>query len=773
MSHDANNFIRSLVEADRAAGAWGGRVATRFPPEPNGFLHIGHLKSIVLNFGLAEAFDGTCNLRFDDTNPETEDTRFAEAILADVRWLGFEPSRVLHASDWFDELYAWAEWLVERGLAYVDDQSLEQIRATRGTVTEPGTPSPWRDRAPEDSLRLLREMRDGQHPEGSRVLRARIDMAHPNMKLRDPLMYRIRHQAHWRTGNRWSIYPMYDWAHGQCDALEGITHSLCTLEFEVNRPLYDWFVNALELPDPPRQTEMARLDLSYTVLSKRKLRRLVEEGHVDGWDDPRMPTISGLRRRGATPQALRAFCERIGVARTHSTVDVAVLEHALRDDLNRRAPRRMGVIDPLPVDIVNADPVALTAPDFPDDAQQGPVVEGVDWGGTRVVPFESRIYIERSDFAEDPPPGFRRLVPGGEVRLRYGHVLRCEEVLRDEQGAVVGLRATVDPETLGRHPEGRRVPGVIHWVGATSAVKAELRWYDRLFVRPDPEGGEGDFLEALNPESLRVQSVWMEPSVADDGPGVHYQLERHAYVYRDPEAVGDGLIFHVVVPLKDRWRAPGVEASEQATSSPEARPPEEALSAEENAARRQAARDAHFAANPKDGVWFERLRQFGASEDVAWAVASEPSLHEVLAEAVESGASPVGVASWIANALIAERPDISERRWTGAELGRLVTLVEEGTLSSALGRKVQAVWLVEGGDPETIARREGWVQVSDDDALRAALDAVLAEHPDEAARYRGGEDRVGGFLIGQVMRRTQGKANPQRLRALLSATRGG
>ena len=769
MSRDGTHFIQARIEADRARGAWGGRVATRFPPEPNGFLHLGHVKTIVLNFGLAEQYGGTCNLRFDDTNPVTEDARFAESIVRDVAWLGYAPSRVVHASDWFDALYDYAEQLVREGLAYVDDQDLDAIRATRGTVTEAGTPSPWRSRTPAENLDLLRRMKAGEFADGAKVLRAKIDMAHPNMKLRDPLMYRIKHAHHWRTGDRWCLYPMYDWAHGQCDALEGITHSICTLEFEVNRPLYDWFTEALRLPEPPRQIEMARLDLTHTVLSKRKLKRLVEEGHVDGWDDPRMPTVAGLRRRGVTAAALRAFCDRVGVARANSTVDIALLEHAIRDDLNRTAPRRMGVVDPLPVEIVNAGALVLRGADFPDDVRSMPAVEGVDVDGVRQIPWSSRILIERSDFAEDPPAGFRRLIPGGEVRLRYGPVLKCEAVLRDQAGAVVGLRASIDADTVGRAPVGRTVKGTIHWVPADTAVEAEIRWVDRLFSAAAPEA-EGDFLAVLNPDSLRVGTVWMEPAVAQDAPGVRYQLERHGYVYRDPEAQGDRPVFTVVVGLKDRWSAG--EASSDGEPARE-RPASETLSAEENAARRAASREAWFAQTPGARAAFDGLVAQGASEDVAWTVVSDPRLAALHGGAVAAGASAGGAAAWIASALLADKPDLDALRFDGAALARLLRLVEAGTLSTALARKVQGVLLAEGGDPEAIATARGWLQQSDEAALAAVVEAVFADHPDEAARFAAGDTRVGGFLIGQIMRRTQGRANPQVVRDLVAARSGG
>ena len=543
------DFVREIVAADLASGKHGGRVATRFPPEPNGLLHIGHAKAICLDFGVAAENGGTCNLRFDDTNPETEEAGYVEAIKRDIRWLGFEWSELRHASDYFEQLYDYGVHLIEKGSAYVDSLSEEEIRAHRGTVTEPGRPSPWRDRPVEESLDLFRRMRGGEFEDGAHVLRARIDMASPNMIMRDPVLYRIRRAHHYRTGSEWCIYPMYDFAHCLSDSIEGITHSLCTLEFVNNRAIYDWLLEEVEAPEPvPRQYEFARLNLEYTIVSKRKLLRLVQDGHVSGWDDPRMPTLSGLRRRGVTPAAIRTFCRLVGVAKADNRVDAAKLEYAIRDDLNMRVPRVMCVQRPLKVVITNfpeGETDWLDAPLYPHD---------VPLEGTRPVPFTRELCIERHDFMQDPPRRFFRLAPGREVRLRYGYFIRCEEVVKDEAGEVVELRCTYDPETRGGSaPDGRKVRGTIHWVSAEHSRPCEVRLYDRLFRTRDPDRGE--FLEQLNPDSLVVHAdARVEPSIADDPPGTRYQFERVGYFISDEEdSRPDRLVYNRTVGLRDSW----------------------------------------------------------------------------------------------------------------------------------------------------------------------------------------------------------------------------
>jgi glutaminyl-tRNA synthetase len=543
-----SNFIRQIIEDDLAAGRHQ-RIATRFPPEPNGYLHIGHAKSIVLNFGLALDYPGTCNLRFDDTNPNKEDVEFVDAIQADVRWLGFDwADRLYFASDYFEQLYGFAIELIGKGLAYVCDLSAEEVRAYRGTLTEPGRESPYRNRSVEENLDLFARMRAGEFPDGARSLRARIDMASPNINLRDPVLYRIRHGViHHQTGTAWCLYPTYDYTHPLSDALECITHSICTLEFEDHRPFYDWCVANVSVPCKPRQIEFSRLNLEYTVMSKRLLTQLVAEGHVTGWDDPRMPTIAGLRRRGYTPAAIRAFCERIGVTKSDNMVEMAMLESAIREDLDATAPRRMAVLRPLKVVIENipaGQVEQLPAGNHPKDTALG----------TRTLPFDREIYIDRNDFSEQPPKGFKRLMPGTEVRLRNAYVIRCDQVIKDAEGTVVELRATADLDTLGRNPEGRKVGGVIHWVSAAHGLRAELRLYDRLFRVPVPGAGGANFLDDINHDSLVVltDSV-VEPALAGAAPGERFQFEREGYFVTDPDSTAQRPVFNLTVGLKDTW----------------------------------------------------------------------------------------------------------------------------------------------------------------------------------------------------------------------------
>jgi glutaminyl-tRNA synthetase len=546
------DFIRTMVARDGAAGKWGGRVATRFPPEPNGYLHIGHAKSICLNFGLAGEYGGTCNLRFDDTNPLTEEQKYVDAIKEDVRWMGFTWAGEYYASDYFERLYDFAVVLIRKGRAYVDSQTEEEIRVGRGTVTRAGVESPYRNRSVDENLDLFSRMRKGEFPDGSHVLRGKIDMAHVNMLMRDPLFYRIRHAPHYRRGDAWSLYPLYDFTHCLSDAIEKITHSLCTLEFKDNRELYDWILREVGLGEPPEQTEFARLELDYTILSKRKLVKLVRDGHVSNWDDPRLPTIAGLRRRGVTPEAIRAFADMIGVSRMDSRVDIGKLEHAIRDDLNMRVPRVLAVLRPLKVVIENW-PVGtveeLDAPSYPHDVPKE---------GSRKLPFSRVLYIEQDDFAEQPPKGFFRLSPGREVRLRYGYFITCTDVVKDPAGRVIEVRCSYDPATRGGDaPDGRKVKGTIHWVSAEHAVTAEVRLYDRLFTQPDPDAvPEGqDFTASLNPESLVVlQEARIEPSVQHDPPGSRYQFERQGYFMSDPlDSRPGALVFNRTVQLRDTW----------------------------------------------------------------------------------------------------------------------------------------------------------------------------------------------------------------------------
>jgi glutaminyl-tRNA synthetase len=547
MSEEKNeplDFIRTIVSNDVANGC---KVVTRFPPEPNGYLHIGHAKAICIDFGIAREFGGVCHLRMDDTNPTKEDVEYVDSIQDDVRWLGFDwEDKFFYASDYYERLYEFAIEIIRRGKAFVCDLSADEVKEYRGNLTDPGKESPFRNRSVEENLDLFERMRKGEFPDASRTLRAKIDMAHPNVHMRDPAIYRIRHAHHHRTGDAWCIYPMYDFAHCLSDSIEGITHSLCTLEFEIHRPLYDWFIEAAGAEPHPRQIEFSRLNLTYTVMSKRRLLELVQGKHVNGWDDPRMPTICGLRRRGYTPEAIRKFCEILGITKTNSLSDIALLEHCLREDLNKRAPRVMAVMDPLKLVIENypeGQSEQLEAINNPEDPTQG----------ERLVPFSRNIYIDRNDFMEEPPKKFFRLAPGAEVRLRYGYFIRCTEVIKDAAGNITELRCTYDPETRGGSaPDGRKVKGTIHWVSADHAVEAEVRQYDRLFTVENP-AAEDNWLDCLNQDSLEIKKAYLEPELTKAAPGFICQFERQGYFCADKDSTPEKLIFNRTVALRDSW----------------------------------------------------------------------------------------------------------------------------------------------------------------------------------------------------------------------------
>jgi len=756
-----SNFIRAIVEADNAAGTYDGHVYTRFPPEPNGFLHIGHAKSIALNFGLAQDYGGTCNLRFDDTNPSTEDVRYVQSIQADLRWLGFQPAGVYYASDYYEELYRWAEELIVKGLAYVCPLNDEEIRVWRGTVTEPGRDSPGRANSVARNLDLFRRMRAGEFPDGAMTLRARIDNRAANMKMRDPLLYRIRHAHHYRTGDAWCIYPMYDFAHPLSDAIEGITHSICTLEFENNRDIYDWLIENCSVPARPRQIEFARLSLTYTVMSKRKLLELVTSGLVSGWDDPRMPTLAGLRRRGVTPSALRDFAERIGVAKANSTVEIELFENCLRDDLNTTAPRVLAVLRPLRVTIEgwDADKVDwLDAPYWPHDVPRE---------GSRKVPFTRELYIERDDFQEQPEPGFHRLRPGGEVRLRYGYILRCEGVDKDASGQIVALRCSLDPDSRGgQTKDGRTVKGTIHWVSATHALPCEFRLYDRLFSVKNPGVGTdgADWKSELNPDSLSVSSGWIEPSVAQDPAETRYQFERTGYFWRDPtDSSADKLIFNRIIPLRDSRPSARAEAKPAAkVESPkvEATAPAKPRSQPELSAEQR-------------GI-AEGLEARGLGAEDARMLAQDADLRALFEAADAVASDPKAVANWACNALIGEAKGraVVELPITGAALGRLIVLVREGTLATPAAKDVLAELVRDGGDPDAIVAARGLQRLSDTAALQTIVDAVIAENPAQAAAVRAGKTGMLGFFVGATMKRTQGRADPKIVSALLQKALG-
>ncbi len=707
------DFIREIVTKDQATGVYGGRVATRFPPEPNGYLHIGHAKSICLNFGIAEEFGGVCHLRFDDTNPETEDMEYVESIIEAVRWLGFDWGPHLYfASDYYEQLYQFAIRLIQDGKAYVDSLSDEQIREYRGTINEPGRASPYRDRSVAENLDLFARMRAGEFPDGAHVLRAKIDMASPNMKLRDPLLYRIRHVSHYRTGDQWCIYPMYDYAHPLSDAIERITHSICTLEFENNRAIYDWLLDQL-FPEPrPHQHEFARLELDYTIMSKRKLLQLVEEGYISGWDDPRLPTIFGLRRRGVTPEALRTFADRIGVARVNSRVEYELLEHCIRDDLNYRAPRVMCVLRPLKIVITNypADRVEeLDAPHWPHDVpKQHSRAERVE---ERAVPFSRELYIEADDFREDPPKGYYRLAPGREVRLRYAYIVKCTDVIKDPAtGDILEIHCTYDPATLGANPTDRKVQGTIHWVSAAQALPVEIRLYDRLFVKPDPEETEEGktFKDYLNPDSLQViPRALVEPSVAHDPPGSRYQFERLGYFVSDIANSKPGaLVYNRTVALRDTWAR--TEVGEPALSLSK----EPALS---------------------------------LSKEPALSLSKEPALslskgQRAEGEGARKAATREG-AQPAASKVKTERPPAPS-----------VQPPTPTPAPPAAPPPASALTLTPGL-PQPVTENLA--------TLEPLIDQLLAAHPEKVAAYRAGKTGLLGFFVGQVMRTAGDQASPQ------------
>jgi glutaminyl-tRNA synthetase len=546
-TNELSDFIRDMIKEDLATGRFD-RVQTRFPPEPNGYLHIGHVKAIAMDFGVAEQFGGICSLRFDDTNPAKEEEEFVDAIMEDIRWLGYDwEDRLYFASDYFDQLYEYALILIKAGKAYVDDLSVDEIREYRGTLTEPGKDSPWRDRSVEENLDLFNKMKEGEFKQGEKTLRTKIDMTHPNMNMRDPVMYRILHQSHHRTGDQWCIYPMYDWAHGQSDSIEGVTHSLCSIEYKNHRPLYDWYLDELGIFHP-QQIEFARFNMTYTVMSKRRLVQLVKDGHVNGWDDPRMITLAGMRRAGITPEAIRAFIEHIGVGVSLSTIQHSKFDHFVRDDLNKRASRVNGVLRPLKVVLTNypEDKIELMEfPNHPDEPSRG----------TREVPFSRELYIDRDDFREDPPKKFWRLAPGREVRLRYGYLITCQDVVKDDQGEIVEIHCTIDPDTRGGNaPDGRTIKGTLHWVSAEHALDAEVRLYDRLFNHPFPKEAEGHFTDYINPDSLEViHGAKLEPSLMDAKIGDSFQFERVGYFCLDPDSTEDKLVFNRTISLRDSW----------------------------------------------------------------------------------------------------------------------------------------------------------------------------------------------------------------------------
>jgi glutaminyl-tRNA synthetase len=790
------DFIRQKVRADIEADVYGGRVVTRFPPEPNGYLHIGHATAICLNFGVAEEFGGQCHLRFDDTNPEKEDEEFARAIQADIRWLGFDwGEHLYYASDYFERMYECAETLIEKGLAYVDSQPLEAIREGRGTVTEAGVDSPFRDRSVEENLDLFRRMRAGEFEDGSHVLRGRIDMGHDNMLMRDPVLYRIRHVEHYRQGDAWCIYPLYDYAHCLEDAFEDVTHSICTIEFENNRAIYDWVLESVGFEEPrPHQYEWAGLDLEYAVLSKRAILPLVEAGIVSGWDDPRLATISAFRRRGIPAEAIRLLSKVVGVSRSGGRTEEDKLDYAIREVLNPVAPRVMAVLDPLRVVLTNypeGEGEVFDAPYFPHDI-------GLD--GSRPVPFAREILIERADFSEEPPKGFRRLVPGGEVRLRYAYVIRCDSVVRDRDGNVTELHCTYDPETRrGSTPDGRKVKGTIQWVSEAHALDAEVRLFAPLFLdeaetddeaAPDGDGRPShDLVDRVNPESLTViERARIEPSVAVDDPTTRYQFERTGYFWRDPiDGVGDDLVFNRIVGLKSTYRgdsaavatarvaegdSPGGGTGDgMATGRGDAAPAERSHLPPGS---RPQVSDERTAARAADHVLAERFARYsddlGLSVEQADLLTGSRGAGDFFEAALAEHEDASAVASWVVTevrGVLAGRA-LVDLPFGGAELGRLAALTADGTVSRRAAKDVLSRMAESGGDPPALIEAMGLAAVTDADALSTVIDDVLAAWPEKVEEYRAGRKNLTGLFVGEVMKATRGAADPATVRSLLA-----
>ncbi len=771
---DRLDFVREIVRRDTLSGRYGGRVVTRFPPEPNGYLHIGHAKSICLNFGIAADFGGVCHLRFDDTNPETEDMAYVESIMRDVRWLGFDwGDKLFFASDYYERLYEFAVRLVRDGKAYVDSLSEDEIRQHRGTVTEPGRVSPYRGRSVDENLDLLARMKAGEFPDGAHVLRARGDMAARNMKMRDPLLYRIRHATHYRRGDAWCLYPMYDFAHPLSDAIEKITHSICTLEFENNREVYDWLLDNL-VPEPrPHQHEFARLSLDYTVMSKRKLLQLVEERLVSGWDDPRMPTIAGMRRRGYTPEGIRLFAARIGVDKANSRVSMELLEDAIRDDLNARAPRVMAVVRPLKVILSNYPEGKVEwveAPYWPHD---------IGKEGSRRLPLSREIFVERTDFREDPPGDWLRLAPGRSVRLRNAYTIRCDEVVKDPvTGEASALRCTYDPGSLGARTAGKKGQGTaIQWVSATHAVRAEVRLYGRLFATADPEAADEEgksFKDHLNPVSEEIlRGCLVEPGLASSSAGDRFQFVRHGYFVADAiDSKPGGLVFNRIVELRDTYKGGKVPAESRgagagqraARPAPPAGGPKAAAGTFSDERARARAAD-HSLARRYDRY----VGELGLPPELADVLTGDAAVADFFDAAVAVHPNARAVANWTANDVLRELKGraIADLPFAAADLAELVALVDRRTITGSAAKAVFEEMMSNGGKPAAVAARLGLDRALSETELTAAIDAVLAAMPGKAAAYRAGKTSLLSLFTGQVMRATGGKADAKDVQELI------
>jgi len=741
---ESKDFLRTIVEEDLRAGKYS-EVVTRFPPEPNGFPHIGHAKSICINFGIADDYQGHCNLRMDDTNPTTEDTQFVEALKDAVEWLGFDwGENVYFTSDYFPKLYEYAVELIKMGKAYVDSLNEEEIREYRGTVTQAGKRSKYANRSIEENLELFERMKKGEFKDGEHVLRARIDMSAPNMQLRDPLLYRIRHAHHIRTGDAWCIYPMYDFAHCLSDYIEGISHSLCTLEFENNRAIYDWTLETLGLKlNRPYQYEFARLGINYTVMSKRKLLELVRGGAVSGWDDPRMPTIAGYKRRGYTPESILSFCDQIGIAKANSMVDVAQLEYSIRDDLNTKVPRVLCVLNPLKVTIENyRGSEEIDAPYYPHDVPKE---------GSRKLPFSREIYIDRDDFMENPPKGYFRLTPDQPVRLRHAYIITCKEVIKDAKGNIIEIKAQYHSDSKsGSDSSGIKVKSAIQWVSASEAKKVEIRLYDRLFQDEAPEG-----LEDINPNSLQViKDALIEPAVINEKPDERFQFEREGYFYADPiDYTDEKPVFNKIVGLKDSW----AKKTKKADPTPKAK---------------KAQIDGKVVAmSQAQQRLFERYTTtLGLNFEVANTLARDETLSAFYEEALLVLNTPVALANTVTNEVARElkQMQISELKFTPKEIAELVAMVEDKTISSKIAKQVFEQMVQSGENPTKIVQDKGLVQISDPTIILPIIDEVIANNPDNVAKFKAGNSKLLGFFVGQVLKSTRGKANPKVVNELVA-----
>ena len=758
------DFIRSIIADDVKSNKHHGRVVTRFPPEPNGFLHVGHAKSIYLNFSAAATHRGVTHLRLDDTNPETEEEAYVEAIKTDIEWLGFDwGTHLYHASDYFDQLYLYAQELIEKSLAYVDSLSEDEIREYRGSVLKPGRDSPYRSRSISENLQLFAQMKAGDFSDGEQVLRAKIDMSSSNMLMRDPVLYRIRHATHYRTQDDWCIYPLYDFTHCLSDSIEGITHSICTLEFENNRDVYDWILDNLDIPQPqPQQYEFARLNLAFTVLSKRKLLQLVEGQFVDGWDDPRMPTIAGIRRRGVPAKAVRDFCKMIGVAKTENRVDLSSFEYAVRNELNYTAPRVMCVVDPLKVIITNydeSDTTYLDAPYFPED---------VGKEGTRPLPFTREILIEQSDFEENPSKGFRRLSPGEEVRLRYGYIIKCERVIKNEEGEVSELHCSYDSKTKSGAPTNqRKVKGTIHWVSATESLPAEVRLYDRLFSVSNPEDVDEDkhFTDHLNVDSLVVlKRSRIEVSVASDPPEMHYQFERVGnFISDSKDSRPNNLVYNRTVTLKDTWKSSQENKKEQPAQ------------VEITSKKTQLSRAKNVIPRPKPlseqqlSSANKMIDQFGIPEGDATIFARNPTLMELFRSASEETDDYNALSKWCINEIPKDIMDL-DSPLSGKSVGELVKLRSLGKISSHSAKKILRIVANTGKSINEILEEETYAMIDDDQQLKDIVTEVIEGNEDAVQKYLSGKIQLLGFLVGQVMLETGGSADPNKTRALMESS---